>query len=56
MLDIYCEGSEFWVQAKQHGLFEDIPIIQIGWLSYGSVVGLGVSLADINPKALSKTT
>eukprot|EP00557_Chaetoceros_sp_GSL56_P006182 CAMPEP_0176496884 /NCGR_PEP_ID=MMETSP0200_2-20121128/11427_1 /TAXON_ID=947934 /ORGANISM="Chaetoceros sp., Strain GSL56" /LENGTH=326 /DNA_ID=CAMNT_0017894857 /DNA_START=1370 /DNA_END=2350 /DNA_ORIENTATION=+ len=43
MLDINCEGCEFdfLAQAKRHGLLDNVPVIQIGWHSYGSV-GVGM--------------
>lgn len=43
MLDINCEGCEFdfLMQAHQHGFLKQVPVIQIGWHSYGSV-GVGM--------------
>lgn len=43
LLDVNCEGCEydFFLQAKQHGFVEKVPVIQIGWHNYGSV-GVGV--------------
>ena len=42
LLYINCEGCEwdFLVEAKKHGFIEKVPVIDIGWHSYGEI-GLG---------------